>query len=101
MGPGVRMALSLFVTAATGQVPLPLSPSSIPVEKVQEAAVQTGSVSNQSSFLISLWFLMLILMLIPKVVIVVHLDIVWPQDIGLAHITVLSRTCFILVRVLF
>jgi len=52
VGPGVRMALSLFVTAATGQVPLPLSPSSIPVEKVQEAAVQTGSVSNQSSFLI-------------------------------------------------
>ena len=52
MGPGVRMALSLFVTAANGQVPLPLSPSSIPVEKVQEAAVQTGSVSNQSSFLI-------------------------------------------------
>ena len=52
VGPGVRMALSLFVTAATGQVPLPMSPSSIPVEKVQEAAVQTGSVSNRSFFLI-------------------------------------------------
>ena len=52
VGPGVRMALSLFVTAANGQVPLPLSPSSIPVEKVQEAAVQTGSVSNRSFFLI-------------------------------------------------
>ena len=52
VGPGVRMALSLFVTAATGQVPLPLSPSSIPVEKVPEAAVQTGSVSHRSSFLI-------------------------------------------------
>ena len=52
MGPGVRMALSLFVAAAAGQVPLPLSPSSIPVKKVQEAAVQIGSVSNRSSFLI-------------------------------------------------
>ena len=52
MGPGVRMALSFVVAAAAGQVPLPLSPSSIPVEKVQEAAVQTGSVSNRSSFLI-------------------------------------------------
>ena len=52
MGPGVRMALSFVVAAAAGQVPLPLSPSSIPVEKVQEAAVQTGSVSNRSFFLI-------------------------------------------------
>ena len=52
MGSGVRMALSLLVTAANGQVPLPQSPSSIQFEKVQEAAVQTGSVSNQSSFLI-------------------------------------------------
>ena len=46
------MALAFVVAAAAGQVLLPLSPSSIPVEKVQEAAVQTGSVSNLSSFLI-------------------------------------------------
>ena len=48
------------------------------------------------------------LMLMLKVVIVVHLDIIWPQDIGLAHITyvfyprvILVFYPFILVRVLF
>ena len=53
MGPGVvRMALAFVVAAAAGQVLLPLSPPSILVKKVQEAAVQTGSVSHRSSFLI-------------------------------------------------
>ena len=46
------MALAFVVAAAAGQVLPPLSPSSIPVKKVQEATVQTGSVSHRSTFLI-------------------------------------------------